>query len=147
MRMVSTWGRTLPRGDRVIRVTLRERDRESAAAAHAATVARVAAAARQGGGQARRQIHIVTAPVSIWSLVEGQNEGLFALFAPLRSWPREPARCRRGAAAVNSRLTKKAVPPKVDDAPSIPRKRAVPFGPWRPREPLARAIRAELVVK
>ena len=42
--------------------------------------------------------------------------------------------------AVNSRLTEKAVPPKVDDAPSIPRKRAVPFGPWRPREPLARAI-------
>ena len=25
---------------------------------------------------------------------------------------------------------------KVDDAPSIPRKRAVPFGPWRPRERL-----------
>ena len=49
--------------------------------------------------------------------------------------------------AVNSRLTEKAVPPKVDDAPSIPRKRAVPFGPWRPREPLARAIAQELVVK
>ena len=44
MWKVSTWGRTLP-GATLATHTLRERDHESAAAAHAPAVARVAAAA------------------------------------------------------------------------------------------------------